>query len=454
MARSFHTTRRELEEAKRQQYVLKEQREAHLKQLDEALEKKRSAKKHSLADRGEKPSPLATLPEQVPIRIIETGPYIHYPATAEDMLAVLRMLPAGVLDGIKSIELCLGAEQQESTTPFDTPLEQDPYVGRRGYELIPGVYHGQCLGSYWPEKSGIWLLAYVYDAALPDREMWEWYMRFHALRTLVHELAHHYDCTNRIARGRWRGDNEERVEYYAEYNSYCWTRDIVIPYLETTYPCQAQQFSAWLQYHGGVAIPLSSIIDKPSPMKNGERMYGSSNIFTLESIIESLAGDVVKGDPVAVTRLDFARGLHYGEAYAPALQILDDLLAEQPDNLEIVTLQADIYVHQERYDEAEQLARQVVEVNPEIEDAWLVLANVSEAKKDAVKLLEAIEQAIALAAQDNYIPGRRIYQRALARRWLNDHEGYLADIALLENSPNRSYRRYLVRLRKEEQKQL
>ena len=44
---------------------------------------------------------------------------------------------------------------------------------------------------YFPLSATIRLYAYVYDAALPNREMLEVYLRLRMLSTLLHEIAHH-----------------------------------------------------------------------------------------------------------------------------------------------------------------------------------------------------------------------------------------------------------------------
>ena len=454
MARSIHTTRRDLEEAKRQQFTDEKHRETHIEQLNESLAKKQRVKKHSATDRRDKPIVGHTLPEQIPISIVDTGPFIHYPASPDDILAVLKLLPAGVLDGLNAIELRLGAEEQGETDMLGSLLDRDPYVGRRSFTLIPGVYHGRCLGSYFPDKSAIRLLAYVYDAKLPDREMWEWYMRFFALGTLMHELSHHYDYANRIARGRWRGDDKEHVEHYAESNAYCWTRDIVIPYLENAYYCQTQQFAAWLQHHGGVAMPLSSLIVKSSPMRNGERTYTINDaFFSMSSAIESLADVVANGQPVQETRLRFARDFHYREEFETALQIIDKLLSEYPGDLPTLTLQADIYAHQERYADAEQVATKVIVADARYGDAWEVLATVYEHTRQPEKLFQAISQIIKIVVKKRRLPSILVFQRALAKLWLGDLRGYRANIKLLEKR-KRPPLYLLKRLREEEERQL
>lgn len=50
----------------------------------------------------------------------------------------------------------------------------------------------------------------------------------------------------RTARGRWRADQTDTVEIYAERLEHAWTREIVVRYLEATYSQEAEALCDWI----------------------------------------------------------------------------------------------------------------------------------------------------------------------------------------------------------------
>jgi hypothetical protein len=198
VARSIHTTRRDLEEARQWLFADRERREAELKQLREQLSKKRQIK-DTVKERRVRQDVLsvAASPESISIRMADQSASVHYPAGPADVLAVLRRIPSGVLEGLVSIDLCLGSEIQEESEEDLEGAFCDPLIGRIGFEHLPAVYCGRILGQYHPDSARIFLCAYVYDENLPEREMWELYLRLSMLATLVHEIGHHYDMSAR-----------------------------------------------------------------------------------------------------------------------------------------------------------------------------------------------------------------------------------------------------------------
>ena len=68
------------------------------------LERKRLIKAFIEAERASPRRPVPpTDPCGVEISIRDAGPYVHYPASAEDLRAVLARLPLGVSDGLDII---------------------------------------------------------------------------------------------------------------------------------------------------------------------------------------------------------------------------------------------------------------------------------------------------------------------------------------------------------------
>jgi len=147
------------------------------------------------------------------------------------------MLPPAATEGITSIKLILGKEYIEKWYSNEHE-DRDPFTGRLSYEMLPGVYEGVCFGTYSPGSGQVALHAHVYDPAkLPlERNICELYLRLRALKTFVHEVAHHHDEIHRVRRGRWLADRKENFEWYAEKMEHEWTREVVIPYLEKLIP--------------------------------------------------------------------------------------------------------------------------------------------------------------------------------------------------------------------------
>jgi hypothetical protein len=173
----------------------------------------------------------------------------------------LSALPDSATEGISRIRLSLGREYLEETNDEESPT-RDPFTGRISCERFPGVYCGPILGTYKLKHGVIDLHAYVFDPnRLPmPRVVCEFYLRLHALKTLVHEVAHYHDELNRTRRGRWLMDRKENNEWYAEKMEHQWTVEIVVPYLARTYSTQAEELRMWVNEKGGILLPLESFV--------------------------------------------------------------------------------------------------------------------------------------------------------------------------------------------------
>jgi len=188
-------------------------------------------------------------PGAISIDVLDEDRFVHYPATPDDLRAILRLLPPGLADGIRSVEFCLGRYAQ----PDD--LAPDPYTGRGGHEELPGVYLGQTLALYLTGRARVQVHAYVYDATRPECRVWEVALRLVMLSSVVHELAHHDDRTRRVARGRWLMDRTDHNEAYARSLQGAWTEQYVLPYILHTYPDQVRTLSEWATEHpGGMSL--------------------------------------------------------------------------------------------------------------------------------------------------------------------------------------------------------
>ncbi len=353
------------------------------------LDRKRRIKALILTERQR---PRVALPpvsrDAVPIEVIDHGPFTRYAASAEDLRQMMDRLPPGCVDGLSRIELRLAppdeGDADDEPGADDEPV--DPLLGRYRNELMPGVFAGRVLGCYAVEGARVQLFAYVYDPDLPDRGIVELYLRLKMLATFVHELGHHHDVSARVARGRWRADDAEEVEIYAEAIEHAWTRDYVVPYLEDVYHAEVEQLRGWLERHGGGALPLELLAGDPRTTRgvDGERLF-----FTVGAAFESLLAAVAAGETAPATQIQLANELHYGRHDDEALAILARVLEDHPEHPGALALRADIFCHQERYDEASAIARRLVDRDAMDEDGWRVLRDVAQARGDWAAVLDA-----------------------------------------------------------------
>lgn len=351
------------------------------------LERKRRIKNLVQAER--KRSPPATLGVErahVPIVLRDRGPFVQYPAGERDLRGVLARLPDDATAGLASIELLLDESRGDEG-------DLDPFVGRLTREVAPGVFGGRLLGRYYGEEPKIQLFAYVYDRTTPNLEIVETYLRLRMLSTFVHELAHHRQALSRGSRGRWRVfESHEEDEIYAEAIEHAWTHEYVIPFLEEAYPRELSQLRSWVEKHGGLALDLDLLAGDPRTTRGED---GARLFFRVDMAFEGLLAAVANGDTAPQPQIEFARDLHYGEHYDEALTILARVLEAHSSHGQAMTLMADIFAHQKRFDEAEQLARRVlIASHEETFDAEEVLATVAQARGDWRGVLEVTSRAV------------------------------------------------------------
>jgi hypothetical protein len=426
VSRSIHQTQRQLEHAERFQFADDRTGVDLITGLREALQTKHRVKRQVVTERHQirYDAPPVSV-DATPIRVLDANDWVHYPATPDDIRAVLRLLPVGMVDGLSLIEMCLGDSEQED----EVDLDRDPYTGRRGHEVLPGCYRGQVLGQYLQSDARIRLFGVVYDQAMANRRLWEVWLRLGMLATLVHEVGHHFDEVRRRARGRWRADQRVLVEIYAEQTEHDLIQSCVVPYLERTYPEQVAALKSWLHQYGGIELPLSVLAGDPRATARGGRMNVSS-IFSLKAAVESLAIEVANGEQLVRTRTQFARDLHYADLDTEALAIIDRMIAEQTHGIGVSALQAHIYRCQKRYDLALPLALKVVEEDAACEEAWEVLADAYEAQADWSNVVQAVTRYLELR---EYRAGpTRFGQRARALIELGAFDDAEPDLIRLE----------------------
>lgn len=419
MARSIHTTRQDLHREESFDYADSGAHTKRLTYLREELETKRLIKQIG-RDQCDSALPMPASADDIPIRVSDEGEFVHYSASIDDIREVIKRLPAGLLDGITSIKLCLGINQQRGLV--EGSMEPDPLTGRSGYELLPGVYTGGCLGVYYRNRPQISIFAHVFEPSLPSRDVWEIILRLGMLSTFVHEAAHHFDATMRTG-SRWRRDNQNHVEIYAQRAQYDWVPKYVIPYLEERYPNQVRRFQEWVGHYGGAEMPLRCLVDEPNWLVEGKLYAPMSRIFGIWGALSRLAKDVTDDVELIRMRLGFAFDLHCSENYDIPLEIIERVLEEYPDDAEALTLKADIYIHQERYDDAEPLLRKAISIDRSDRKAWRHLADLHKCRREWPELLSVSNHILdTMCEYEDYDTLNALEKSARAYLELGDYE--------------------------------
>lgn len=328
-------------------------------------------------------------PRGVPIRVVR-GQHVLHPASERDLREVIARLPAGALNGVPEVLLCLGEDHQEGAEG----AERDPFRGRAGFELLPGVWCGEVLGIYEHRSSRIQVFAYVAARErLPQPAFSELYLKLRALSTFVHEVAHHQDRSLRVARGRWRMDDVTRVERYAESRQHTWLSEVVIPYLEEAYPEECAALERWLARYTGLELSLWDLAGDPRTT----RLDGTSTLrFGLRGALSELVRNLEAGRSRRAARLSFAEDVHYGDSFSQALEVIEGVLQESSQDVSARVLKADVLEHLERYQEAEELLRPILEEQPRHVEALRVLRLVHESRLEWRRLVLVTELEVQL----------------------------------------------------------
>jgi len=317
VARSFHETWSNLGREQR----WKDDTEAHRRRLEahlEALCRKSSVKEAVRRERRRTRRSEGRVPAgpvEVSVRVADQGPRVFHGASPEDVHAVIERLPAGALTGVSEIVLALA-------DPDGEEANLDPVFRRPGVERCPGLWISPVLGVYNPRRASIRLNACVLDDELCQPDFTGPFLRLLALSTLVHEVAHHDERTLRIARGRWLGDEVEKGERHIQRLQGRWTREVVVPHLETAYPGQSAALRAWTLAHAGVELPLAALAgaglaDDPD-LTAGEEICPNA--------IADLVTDVQRREDPGEARVNFAsRLLDCCEQERLAARVLDSI---------------------------------------------------------------------------------------------------------------------------------
>ncbi len=385
MSRSIHSTQKELREAQLRACRDDKLEAAEVAEVEKELARKRSIKEAVSGARRTEVEQEVGPTGPIPIRILDTAAHILHPATPDDIEAVLRRLPVGVMDGLSAIVLSLGGHDQlrgEGASIW----EPDPITNRVGLEILPGFYKGWIWGTYEPWACRINLHAFVADPATTIPMPTTAYFKLHILSTFVHEVAHHFDHTRRIARGRWLADEKEKLEHFADHRQHEWTQTCVVPYLEEAYPQEVAELIHWLEVHGRIRFALAELIDDP-------RRVG---FFSIEHAVEELVKGVLAETQPLEMSLNFAVDLKIADRYERAQEVIDHILTEVPGHGEALELRASILNLQGDFVQAIQLALQVLDGNPRNWRARTTLTRAYEGLKQWEKVIETAAESLTL----------------------------------------------------------
>ncbi|MHB9106894.1 MAG: tetratricopeptide repeat protein [Armatimonadota bacterium] len=310
-----------------------------------------------------------------PIEVHQRGEYLHFPASPADIAAVLRRVPREWLTGLNSVDLKFEADSHFPDAETQATYIGDPYYDRDGAEWLPGIYCGSCLGEYVALEQSIGLLGFVYDPALPDRTMWECYLRFVALSNLMHELAHHVDFREHLQMDRafWKA----RSEGVAEADQERWTAEYVVPYLLEAYPVECRVLLSWVEQHAGLPVTLTQLV--PEPSLHGNQIVG-------HALMCDMARLVARGASHAETRLLYLRCLAERTEAELVLPLVERFISDYPDGVDGLVLMARLWIEMELWEGARSLLATLVKRTPQHQAAWFALMECDAAVGDDRRL--------------------------------------------------------------------
>jgi hypothetical protein len=408
MSRSIHVTRQYIARARRFRYANRDKRAALLDDLEARHLRKRRMKWAMRQKLGPVQFPGAPVTaDEVATSFDRRNPFARYPVSEADLRAILSRLPLDVLDGLNGISFSLGAEyQRDQAVEWD---EQDPIVGRFGHETLPGVYCGLILGvCFWDARR---IQVYGFISAKPLEAPWAFYLRLHMLSTLVHEVAHHEDLMKGWARDRWIGDDEHKIEWYAESRQLLWVETAVIPYLQEAYPAEVALLEDWMHEHIGVVLPLRILAgDARIRAKKHGMYYWRNTLGSSADAFEQIVRAVDTGQDITEARLNLAIGLHRAEELDYAQEIIALILEAHPNHVPALVQKGWICREQKRYEEAREALHRANRLEPTNSSVWQELAHLYADLGVWVPVLIFAQQAIKRTPNRLVRPGMRTLQ--------------------------------------------
>lgn len=331
MARSIHSTRRALDEARRWEYADARRKHDDVWLVEDALTSKRRYK-HRVRRHRTQNVPSTAHPWDVPVIRSEEHPHIRHALSADDVRELLQRVPADVRPDLNAVHLRSGFREADI---LKSDLEPDPVTGRPGNDLGGGIYAPYLMGRYRFEPCEIDLYGFAYEAdALRVPEIQLPLLWLIQAGTLAHEIAHCWDERRRAYGDRWALDETERGERYAEQSAQTWLVSSAVSYFVERYPDRATAFESWSRAHLGVAITVKRAAD------DADRAIWGMVVGLLDVCGRWEAQRELE------LRVDVAEQFHFVDDFAPARQILESVLASRPDDVRATILVGDIAVHE------------------------------------------------------------------------------------------------------------
>lgn len=386
MSRSIHTTRSAFRRLARSRFGDPAVAERALEEARLELRRKRRIKQAVREERrrGERdhaPAPGGALPvDTISVEVADVSERLFHALDEADVRALFRQLPDAA-EGIRRVRLSSGVPYIESMAGVADIWIRDPFTGRFGAEMVPGVFSPAVFGLYRPSDLSIHVHAYVLDRerfALPQRAC-ELLLRLRALACLMHEVGHHQDLRQRTSRGRWL-DDEEKLERHVERRENEWTAELVVPHLERRRPEDVRELVDWLAERGGARFSLAELVPRD----------GALDHCGFEAVRVWL-GELAEQPDRRAERYSLADWLHLNDQYDLCTRVLDALSNEFPDDAEVLTLRADTLIHQERPREALAIADALRVRGVESDALWQVLCDSLECLGEWTRLLAACD---------------------------------------------------------------
>jgi len=219
MSRSIHTNRRRRQFGKLGLFI--DWNEIHRKQ---------DLKSSALRDREIDMVPNdAVSADLLLIDVADRSPYLFFPASIEDMRAVLRALPVGSLDGVAAARLEAGTRYINAGAKWHAVI--DPFLGRKSIQMFSKVYLPVIMGAYSFRSQTVELFGYAKSPRTVLSQYEQAALELNSLGTLVHEIAHHFDRSHRMGGGRPWSAMGSKAEEFADERTREWTMEIILPYL-------------------------------------------------------------------------------------------------------------------------------------------------------------------------------------------------------------------------------
>jgi tetratricopeptide (TPR) repeat protein len=410
MSRSIHDTWGEAARVRKEDWSDPELQRATVAELKQNwLHQQAIRESERRLRRGGDLPPQPVNADQVPIFVDDEAPYLVHPADEDDIRAILRRLPPGSLDGLQAIRLCVDHKEARGEATV-----RDPYTGRLRHEVIPGVYSSSTAGYYDRSIATIRLFGCLCDPATLGP--FALLLKMDALRTLVHEVAHHFDNTFRKKRNRW--DVRDKNEMWAERIEGEQAAEIVAPYVAERYSMECKELRSWTKEHGGAALSPLVFLDNDDDDESTSRRA----LMTLVRSVRT-GGD---RDEMGIA---FARDLHLSGDNDEARRAVERVLSRRPDAAEALAVSACITQCMDRdHKAAEALCQRAIASDPACLEAWKVLARGQAIQKKWQGAAQACERALALVPAATKGTWYLVETLAESHRQLGDLEGLESDV--------------------------